>query len=51
MGNSITKHPRHQPPLFNQLCPSLGLFANTWYREAWSQKHLEELHLHLYLFL
>lgn len=31
--------------------PLQDVFDNTWYRDAWSQKHLEELHRLLYLFL
>lgn len=50
MGYSITEHPRHPLPQFNQLCLSLGLFANTWYREARSWKHLEGMYMHPYLF-
>ena len=49
MGHSITEHPRHPLPRFNQHCPSLRLFSNTWYREAWSWKHLEEMYMHPYL--
>lgn len=31
--------------------PLQDAFANTWHRDAWSQKYLEELHRLLYLFL